>query len=109
MEQPLKFECSTNPKHIFKLNKVLCGLKQAPKYWYELVSSFLTQNDFSRSKINTTLFRKNLDNDFIIIEIYADHIIFGATNKSFCRKFSKILQNNFEMSMMGELKFFLGL
>ena len=38
-----------------------------------------------------------------------DDIIFGATNEILCEDFSKLMQIEFEMSMMGELKFFLGL
>ena len=41
-------------------------------------------------------------------EIYIDDIIFGSTNESFCKEFIKIMTNRFEMSMMDELKFFLG-
>jgi hypothetical protein len=43
-----------------------------------------------------------------VCQIYVDDIIFGSTNKKFCEEFSKVMTNRFEMSMMGELKFFLG-
>ncbi|XP_020262923.1 uncharacterized protein LOC109838908, partial [Asparagus officinalis] len=43
------------------------------------------------------------------VQIYVDDIIFGATNESLCKEFSKVMQDHFEMSMMGELTFFLGL
>ena len=62
-----------------------------------------------RGKVDTTLFRKDLNKDFIIVQIYVDDIIFGATNETLCKDFSKLMQGEFEMSMMGELKFFLGL
>ena len=45
----------------------------------------------------------------MIIQIYVDDIIFGATNYCLCEEISKLIQGEFEMSMMGELKFFLGL
>ena len=45
----------------------------------------------------------------LIVQIYVDDIIFGATNHCLCEEFSKLMQGEFEMSMMGELKFFLGL
>ena len=48
-------------------------------------------------------------NDLLIIQIYIDDIIFGATNHCLREEFSKLMQGEFEMSMMGELKFFLGL
>jgi len=43
------------------------------------------------------------------VQIYVDDIIFGSTNASLCKEFSKLMQEEFEMSMMGELKFFLGI
>ena len=45
----------------------------------------------------------------LIVQIYVDDIIFGATNEQLCQEFSKLMQGEFEMSMMGELNFFLGL
>lgn len=62
-----------------------------------------------RGKVDTTLFRKDLVKDFIIVQIYVDDIVFGATNELLCKDFSNLMQSKFEMSMMGELKFFLGL
>jgi len=56
VHQPLGFEDLQKPKHVFKLTKALNGLKQAPRAWYERLSTFLLQNGFSRGKINTTLF-----------------------------------------------------
>jgi len=47
--------------------------------------------------------------DILLVQIYVDDIIFGATNDSLCKEFSNDMQSVFEMSMMGELNFFLGL
>ncbi|XP_057990561.1 uncharacterized protein LOC131172945 [Hevea brasiliensis] len=107
--QPPGFENHEHPNHVYKLTKALYGLKQAPRAWYERLSKFLLQNDFQRGKVDTTLFVKKHHNDMLIVQIYVDDIIFGATNESLCKKFSKIMQNEFEISMMGELTFFLGL
>ncbi|KAK6125842.1 hypothetical protein DH2020_040410 [Rehmannia glutinosa] len=91
------------------LKKVLYGLKQAPRAWYDRLSSFLLQNGFIRGKVDTTLFVFEKGQDCLLVQIYVDDIIFGATNDSLCKKFSKFMQGEFEMSMMGELNFFLGL
>nr|KYP57466.1 Copia protein [Cajanus cajan] len=48
-------------------------------------------------------------NDILLVQIYVDDIIFGATNDYLCKEFSSDMQSEFEMSMMGELNFFLGL
>jgi hypothetical protein len=51
---------------------------------------------------------KTIANDLFVCQIYVDDIIFGSTNKSTCEEFSRIMIQKFEMSMMGELKYFLG-
>ena len=109
VHQPPGFENTDNPNHVFKLTKALYGLKQAPRAWYERLSTFLIENNFSRGKIDTTLFRKNDKSNFLIVQIYVDDIIFGSTNEKMCEDFSGLMQSEFEMSMMGELRFFLGL
>ena len=84
-------------------------LKQAPKVWYERLSDFLIENGFKRGIVGINLFTKRSSNDLLIVQIYVDDIIFGATNECLCKDFSTIMQKEFEMSMMGELNFFLGL
>ena len=103
------FENFKFSNHVFKLSKALYGLKQAPRAWYERLSNFLLEKGFSKGKVDTTLFIKKSNHDLLIVQIYVDDIIFGATNHCLCEEFSKLMQGEFEMSMMGELKFFLGL
>ena len=109
VKQPPGFEDENFPEHVFKLKKALYGLKQAPRAWYERLSTFLIESGFSRGKVDTTLFRKDKNSKFILVQIYVDDIIFGATDESLCKDFSNLMQKEFEMSLMGELKFFLGL
>ena len=84
-------------------------MKQAPRVWYERLSSFLLKNGFKRGKVDTTLFIIREKPDFLIVQIYVDNIIFGATNQNLCKNFSELMQGEFEMSMIGELKYFLRL
>jgi hypothetical protein len=108
VEQPPNFEDSKYPNHVYKLSKALYGLKQAPRAWYECLRDFLIANDFKVGKVDPTLFTKTLTNDLFVCQIYVDDIIFGSTNESTCEEFSRIMTQKFEMSMMGELKYFLG-
>jgi hypothetical protein len=108
VEQPLSFEDEEYPNHVYKLHKTLYGLKQAPRAWYECLRDFLIKNSFRISKVDSTLFTRKIGKDLFVCQIYVDDIIFGSTNKSFCDEFSKIMTDRFEMSMMGELKYFLG-
>ena len=109
VEQPPGFEDTFKEDYVFKLKKALYGLKQAPRAWYERLSAYLIKNNFKRGKIDTTLFLKHIDNDLLVVQIYVDDIILGSTNESLCREFAKLMQAEFEMSLMGELTFFLGL
>jgi hypothetical protein len=108
VEQPPGFEDSEYPNHVYKLSKALYGLKQAPRAWYECLWDFLITNGFKVGKADPTLFIKTVAKDLFICQIYVDDIIFGSTNKSTCEEFSRIMIQKFEMSMMGELKYFLG-
>jgi hypothetical protein len=108
VEQPLGFKSEEYPNHVCKLHKMLYGLKQAPMAWYECLRVFLIGNGFRIGKVNSTLFTRRMGKNLFVCQIYVDDIIFSSTNKSFCDEFSKIMIDMFEMSMMGELTFFLG-
>jgi hypothetical protein len=109
VEQPPSFEDSEYPNHVYRLSKALYGLKQAPRAWYECPRDFLITNGFKVGKADPTLFTKTIAKDLFICQIYVDDIIFGSTNKSTFDEFSRIMIQKFEMSMMGELKYFLGI
>jgi hypothetical protein len=108
VEQPPGFKDSKFPNHVYKLHKALYGLKQAPRAWYECLKDFLLKNSFEIGKADSTLFIQRNGKDIFICQIYVDDIIFGSTNDKFYEEFSRIMTKRFEMSMMGELKFFLG-
>jgi hypothetical protein len=107
MEQPPSFEDEEYPNHVYKLHKTLYELKQAPRAWYECLRDFLIENGIRIGKTDSTLFTRKMDKDLFVCKIYVGDIIFGSTNTSFCKEFSKIITDRFEMSMMGELKYFL--
>ncbi|KAK1392928.1 hypothetical protein POM88_011984 [Heracleum sosnowskyi] len=94
---------------VYFLFKAIYGLKQAPRKWYDTLSGFLLENGFVRGIIDKTLFSKKHKGDMILVQVYVDNIIFGSTNDELCKRFAKLMLSKFEMSMMGELKFFLGL
>ena len=60
-------------------------------------------------KVDTNFFRREVGKDFIIVQIYVDDIIFGATNESLCKDLFNMMKSYFEMGMMREFKFFLRL
>jgi len=88
------------------LIKALYGLKLGPKVLYDKLSSFLIENGFSRRQIDTTLFTKTNQFDILIVQVCVDNIFFGSTNKKMCKDFLNLMQNEFEISMMDELRYF---
>ena len=75
----------------------------------ERLRDFLLSKGFTMGKVDTTLFIKKIGKDLFVLQIYIDDIIFGSTNQDFCDEFRKMMANEFEMSMIGELSCFLGL
>ena len=75
----------------------------------ERLSNFLIEQSFVRGQVDKTLFIKRLNNELLIVKIYVDDKIFVDTNETLCKEFSNFMQKEFEISMMGELNFFLGL
>ncbi|GJS23626.1 retrovirus-related pol polyprotein from transposon TNT 1-94 [Tanacetum coccineum] len=112
-EEGIDFEESFAPvarlEVVRMLKKALYGLKQAPRAWYDKLSSFLIKHGFTKGIIDPTLFTRRHGGDILLVQVYVDDIIFGSTNPDFSKRFANLMKNNFEMSMMGELKFFLGL
>jgi hypothetical protein len=108
VEQPPGFEDDRYPDCVCKLSKALYGLKQAPRAWYECLRDFLIANSFKVGKADPTLFTKTCNGDLFVCQIYVDDIIFGSTNQKSCEEFSRVMTQKLEMSMMGELNYFLG-
>ncbi|GKE75874.1 retrovirus-related pol polyprotein from transposon TNT 1-94 [Tanacetum coccineum] len=98
-----------NPLHVYKLKKALYVLKQAPRVWYDMLSSFLLSQHFSKGAVDLTLFTRKEGNDLLLVQIYVDDIIFASTNTAMCNEFANLMSNKFKMSMMGQMSFFLGL
>ncbi|GJX72319.1 uncharacterized mitochondrial protein-like protein [Tanacetum coccineum] len=107
--QPPGFEDPNFPKRVYKVEKALYGLHQAPRAWYETLLTYLLDNGFQRGKIDKTLFIKKDKGDILLVQVYVDDITFGSTKKSLCIEFKKMMHKKFQMSSMGELTFFLGL
>ncbi|GJY21272.1 putative ribonuclease H-like domain-containing protein [Tanacetum coccineum] len=107
--QPPGFEDPDFPDKVYMVEKALYGLHQAPKAWYETLSTYLLDNGFHRGKIDKTLFIRRDKGDILLVQVYVDDIIFGSIKKSLCTESEKMMHNKFQMSYMGELTFFLGL
>nr|GEW05788.1 putative ribonuclease H-like domain-containing protein [Tanacetum cinerariifolium] len=79
--QPPRFKDPDFPDRVYKVEKALYGLHQAPRAWYETLSTYLLDNGFERGKINKTLFIKRHKGDILLVQVYVDDIIFGLQVK----------------------------
>ncbi|GJR03504.1 retrovirus-related pol polyprotein from transposon TNT 1-94 [Tanacetum coccineum] len=107
--QPEGFVDPDHPEKVYLLRKALYGLKQAPRAWYDELSNFLMSKGFIKGTIDPTLFQIKYGEDILLVQIYVDDIIFGSINPKYSKRFEKLMHNRFEMSLMGEMKFFLRL
>ncbi|GJW42129.1 retrovirus-related pol polyprotein from transposon TNT 1-94 [Tanacetum coccineum] len=103
VSQPEGFVDQDNPSHVYKLKKALYGLKQAPRAWYDMLSSFLISQHFSKGAVDPTLFTWQAGNDLLLVQIYVDDIIFASTNTAMCNEFANQMTTKFKMSMMGQI------
>ncbi|GKF32791.1 uncharacterized mitochondrial protein-like protein, partial [Tanacetum coccineum] len=108
-QQPKGFKDPHFSKHVYKVVKALNGLHQAPRAWYARLSTFLLTHNYRRGTIDKTLFIKKDSRDIILVQVYVDDTIFGSTKKAWCEEFEVLMKGEFEMSVMGELTFFVGL
>ncbi|GKF01143.1 putative ribonuclease H-like domain-containing protein, partial [Tanacetum coccineum] len=107
--QPPGFEDPEFPNRVYKVQKALYSLHQAPRAWYETLSTYLLNNGFHRGQIDRTLFIKMVKGDILLAQVYVDDIIFGSTRNEMYTEFENMMHKKFQMSYIGELTFFLGL
>ena len=94
---------------VCRLHKALYGLKQAPRAWYERLHIYLVKIRFERTNDNNNLYMKtDKDKGILLSKIFVDDIIFGGKD-ALSKDFANQMKQEFEMSMFGEIKFFMGL
>ncbi|GAA0160579.1 transmembrane signal receptor [Lithospermum erythrorhizon] len=109
VEQPKGFIDSQYPEHVYKLKKAMYGLKQAPRAWYERLTIFLLKKGYVRGCVDNTLFIRKEVGKMMVTQIYVDDIVFGGVSDQLVKQFVQQMEGEFEMSMVGELKYFLGI
>nr|GEW44255.1 retrovirus-related Pol polyprotein from transposon TNT 1-94 [Tanacetum cinerariifolium] len=71
---PKGFVDQDNPSHVYKLKKALYGLKQAPHAWYDMLSSFLISQKFSKCAVDPTFFTRHAGNDLLLAKPTEKHL-----------------------------------
>nr|GEX29903.1 putative reverse transcriptase domain-containing protein [Tanacetum cinerariifolium] len=101
VSQPEGFVDLDHPTHVYRLKKSLYGLKHAPRAWYDTLSRFLLDNNFSKGAVDPILFTRKTGRHILLVQIYVDDIIFASTDPEDCDIFSNEMSLKFQMSMMG--------
>lgn len=92
----------------FNYKKALYGLEQAPPAWYKRLTKLLLQNGYKKGVVDRILLVKKSKGGMIIAQVYVDDIVFGRMSQDLVDLLVKQMQKEFEMSMVGELIYFLG-
>jgi hypothetical protein len=108
IEQPEVFQLLENTDYVCKLKKVLYGLKKAPREWYSRLDKYMQQVGFRKGSEDKNIYSKVSQGNILLIEVYVDDIIFGSNDDTLSQIFAKDMQNEFEMSLLRELSFFIG-
>jgi hypothetical protein len=108
IEQPQGFEVEDRKSYVCRLKKALYGLKQAPRAWYGRIDSFLMSLGFTKSKADSNLYFKIMDNEPVILLLYVDDLFLIGEEKLIA-ECKKILVAEFEMKDLGLMHYFLGL
>eukprot|EP00253_Pinus_taeda_P014154 PITA_14154 len=109
IEQPNGFILGNDPNLVCRLKKALYGLKQAPRAWYYRLDKYLHQPGFSKGSADSNLYIKVENDKLLILVVYVDDIIFCSNEEAMSQSFALVMQKEFEMSLLGELTYFLGL
>eukprot|EP00253_Pinus_taeda_P009829 PITA_09829 len=109
IEQLDGFILGNDPNLVCILKKALYGLKQAPRTWYYLLDKYLHQQGFSKGSVDNNLYTKIENDKLLILVVYVDDIIFGSNEEAMSQSFALVMQKEFEISLLGELTYFLGL
>jgi hypothetical protein len=94
---------------VYELSKALYGLKQASRAWYARLRTFLLEHGHVIETVDKTLFTLMYGSDFLLVQIYVDDIIFSGSSHTLVSRFREMMENEFQVSIMGELTFFLGI
>jgi hypothetical protein len=92
---------------VCKLKKALYGLQQDPRAWYSRLDKYQQQAGFRKGSAYNNLYIKVSQGNILLIKVYVDDIIFCSDDDRLSQKFPKDMHNEFEMSLLGELFFFL--
>ena len=107
LEQPEGFEqtSETGVKWVCKLKKSLYGLKQSGRNWYKLLNDHLEPNGFEKNQSDHCMYRKQIENDTIIVIIWVDDLIIAASSEDCLIRFKDTMKSQFSMKDLGKISY----
>ncbi|XP_062103149.1 uncharacterized mitochondrial protein AtMg00810-like [Humulus lupulus] len=109
MSQPEGFHDPTHSNYVCHLDKVLYGLKQSLRAWYNKLSSFLLTWGFVNSSVNSSMFTYCHSTAVLVVLVYVDDIILTGSNPSLIAKLLSNLRSTFAIKDLGQLHYILGI
>ncbi|GJU38622.1 ribonuclease H-like domain-containing protein [Tanacetum coccineum] len=109
MHQPPGFVDPNKPDYVCHLQRSLYGLKQAPRAWFQRFASYPTRVGFQHSKTDSSLFVFHRGSDIAYLLLYVDDINLTASSLAFLQRIIASLHNEFAMTDLGSLNYFLGI
>eukprot|EP00253_Pinus_taeda_P012378 PITA_12378 len=109
IEQPLGYEKKGEEHKVCKLKKAHYGLKQVPRAWYSRIDSYLLENGFEKCEGEPTVYIKEKYGKLLIVVLYVDDVTFTGNDDYLIENFKAVMKEEFEMTDMGLLRYFLGI
>ena len=109
VSQPEGFEVKGQEEKVYKLNKALYGLRQAPRAWNEKLNKVLEKQNFKRCSKEPSLYRKKVRGRLLLVAVYVDDLLVTGSERSMIYEFKEEMSKNFEMSDLGLLSYYLGI
>ena len=110
VEKPCGYVQKEHEKKVYKLKKALYGLKQAPRIWYSYIEAYFMQEGFEKCDYEHTLFIKTRkEGKVLIVSLYVDDLLFTRNDELMFIEFKNSMNDEFDMTDLGKMRYFLGL
>lgn len=109
VKQPQGYEIKGKEGKVYKLQKALYGLRQAPRAWNSNIDSYFVKNGFVRSPSEPSLYVRKTETDLLMVCLYVDDLIYAGTNEAMVKSFKATMMKEYEMTDLGLMKYFLGI
>lgn len=109
MAQTEGYVDAAHPDYVCKLKRSLYGLKQSPRMWNHTIDDFMLKIGFGKCDSDHCVYvKRNGNGDMAFVVLYVDDLIIASGNDELLKSTKHMLSNRFEMTDLGELKYFLG-